>query len=151
MPSSPVECPSCGHTNPEGSSFCNRCGLPVHFETCPNCEAINDRSAGHCHKCGVALTPKATIRPPAKRTERPVPPPPASVHSPAPEVALPLPSVIVEPGASPAGADSPPPRGRPVRPIFVALLLLALAAAGYLVYADPERLRAAVDAIGARW
>ena len=50
-----VRCPSCDHPNPAGSHYCNRCGMPVHFEACGRCEAINLRGAACCHKCGCVL------------------------------------------------------------------------------------------------
>jgi hypothetical protein len=53
-------CPSCAHANPDGSRFCNRCGVPVSFRACDACDAVNETAATSCHKCGARF---ATITP----------------------------------------------------------------------------------------
>ena len=74
-----VRCPSCDHANPAGSHFCNRCGMPVHFEACGRCEAINPRGAASCHKCGCVL-PGSAIPESAEAA-------PAIVETPSPQAA----------------------------------------------------------------
>lgn len=63
MPSPDLVCPSCAHTNPAGSKFCNRCGVPVHFRNCAGCDAVNDVAARACHKCGRAFEAKPLATP----------------------------------------------------------------------------------------
>lgn len=75
----------------------------------------------------------------------------AIARVPTPDDALPLPSVVIEPGGNALDSDWPPLRKRAVRPVFAVLLLLAASAAGYVLYLDPARLREIVDSIATRW
>ena len=52
-----LRCPSCDHANPDGSKFCNACGMRVDFRDCPLCDAVNQAAAIRCYKCGTSLTP----------------------------------------------------------------------------------------------
>lgn len=45
-------CLFCKHPNPEGASFCNGCGSPLHLQPCERCGAIDKRTAATCYKCG---------------------------------------------------------------------------------------------------
>lgn len=45
-------CLFCKHPNPEGASFCNGCGSPLHLQPCDRCGAIDKRTAATCYKCG---------------------------------------------------------------------------------------------------
>lgn len=121
--------------------------MPVHFRTCSQCEAINEREAARCHKCGALLAPASPTAPVAGTSV-------LATHGDRPAAqaaALPLPSVILEPGGHPLDAARPPAAPRPARPAAVAPLLLTAAGAGYFGYVDPARLRDIVDSIAARW
>ena len=50
-----LSCAFCAHRNPEGSSFCNRCGSPLDLAPCTRCEAINNLHDDWCHACGSPL------------------------------------------------------------------------------------------------
>jgi hypothetical protein len=67
----PLQCLFCNHLNPAGASFCNDCGSQLHLQPCDHCGAINKRTAKHCYKCSAGFT---------------LPPAPASVQIPAPEL-----------------------------------------------------------------
>jgi hypothetical protein len=51
-----LTCTFCAHRNPEGSSYCNQCGSPLHLVPCEQCQAINNANDTHCYACGVSLT-----------------------------------------------------------------------------------------------
>ena len=51
-----MRCPSCGHENPEGASFCGECGSSLSAEaTCPECGRRNPAGEKFCHGCGQRL------------------------------------------------------------------------------------------------
>lgn len=65
---SPITCPNCGNDNPTGSTFCNKCGVPLAFrivETdssdedgviyCSGCGAANPAGARFCDNCGAVI------------------------------------------------------------------------------------------------
>ena len=54
-----MQCPRCGHTNLEGSRFCNQCGAPLSI-VCPSCGAENEPTARYCNRCGAELTSAST-------------------------------------------------------------------------------------------
>ena len=51
-----MNCPTCGHENPDGAKFCNQCAgpLPLH---CSNCRTSNPVGSKFCNECGTPLTP----------------------------------------------------------------------------------------------
>lgn len=52
----PTSCPSCKHTNPPGSNFCNVCGTALPSLQCPHCGSLNDVAVAlYCHQCGGSL------------------------------------------------------------------------------------------------
>ena len=55
-----LACNFCAHANPEGSTFCNRCGSPLHLKLCYQCEAINSVLAAECFQCGAPLSSAST-------------------------------------------------------------------------------------------
>ncbi|MFQ5816964.1 MAG: zinc ribbon domain-containing protein [Terriglobia bacterium] len=48
-----MQCPQCGHTNPEAAQFCTRCHTPLRY-TCPACKHVQTHS-GKCDRCGVVF------------------------------------------------------------------------------------------------
>jgi predicted ATPase/class 3 adenylate cyclase len=51
-----MQCPQCGHDNPDGVKFCGACG--TRFERrCPGCGTGNPPANKFCHECGQALAP----------------------------------------------------------------------------------------------
>ena len=59
-----VLCPSCGHENREGASFCDGCGAPL-AAVCPRCGAQLRPSARFCDSCGQAISEPAAPPTPA--------------------------------------------------------------------------------------
>src|SRR6266850_2091198 len=53
-----MHCPSCGFANPEGLSFCGKCGTSL-SPSCPQCGFANPADFLFCGKCG---TPLAALR-----------------------------------------------------------------------------------------
>ena len=52
-----MKCPNCGEKNPEGSSFCLKCGAKLVVEnTCPNCGNELVEGADFCPSCGEPLS-----------------------------------------------------------------------------------------------
>src|SRR6516165_6526636 len=51
-----MNCPTCGHENPDGAKFCNECAgpLPLH---CSNCGTSNPVGSKFCNECATPLTP----------------------------------------------------------------------------------------------
>ena len=51
-----MNCPTCGHENPDGAKFCNQCAgpLPLH---CSNCRTSNPVGSKFCNECATPLTP----------------------------------------------------------------------------------------------
>lgn len=125
-PAIPLLCPSCDHVNPEGSKFCNRCGMPVDFWECGFCQAINDGAAKRCYKCGNSLL---------------MTPPLVSVREALPEQ-IPEASVVVAVEAGPATATV---RRRRTGMTFavVGVCLAALVIPAYIAYQDTEPMRPA--------
>ena len=125
-PAIPLLCPSCDHVNPEGSKFCNQCGMPVDFWECAFCQAINDGAAKLCYKCGSSLW---------------VTPPLVSVRKALPEQ-IPEASVVAAVEAGPATATV---RRRRTGMSFavVGVFLAALGIPAYIAYQDTEPMRPA--------
>src|SRR5256886_17337257 len=50
-----MNCPACGHANPDGAKFCNQCAgsLP---QRCSNCGTLNASGSKFCNECAAALT-----------------------------------------------------------------------------------------------
>ena len=117
-------CPSCDHANPEGSKFCNACGMPVGFWECALCQTINGGGTNFCYRCG---------------NSRLTPPLPVSVcealREPAPEAPV---SVAVEEGP----ATSAVRRRRPATAVAVVGVCLAAAAVpAYIAYQEAKHVR----------
>ena len=52
-----MNCPACGHENPEDATFCGECGTTVTQEaSCPNCGRENLPGQKFCHGCGNRLS-----------------------------------------------------------------------------------------------
>lgn len=135
-----VRCPSCDHANPAGSHFCNRCGMPVHFEACRRCEAINARGAASCHKCGSVL-PGSAIPESAEAA-------PAIVETPSPQAASRLDSNGDLPPDVAGPAQRPRHVGMPAALIALALALVAVPT--YIATEHPASFHRVVDAIAPR-
>lgn len=67
----PVDCPFCGHANPEGAKFCNECGSPLHLAPCKECDAVNHVNDTVCYRCGALLTGGAAPSTEAAPDDRP--------------------------------------------------------------------------------
>jgi class 3 adenylate cyclase/tetratricopeptide (TPR) repeat protein len=53
-----VDCPKCGHANPEGARFCGNCAASLAGDApCPSCGASNPAGQRFCNACGHELTP----------------------------------------------------------------------------------------------
>jgi class 3 adenylate cyclase len=50
-----MDCPACGHENPDGAKFCNQCAKPLPL-SCPKCGASNPAGSKFCNACAVPLT-----------------------------------------------------------------------------------------------
>jgi class 3 adenylate cyclase len=55
-----MECPHCGHGNPDDANFCSNCGKGQE-SVCPSCGANVDADANFCNKCGTSLAPSPTV------------------------------------------------------------------------------------------
>jgi ribosomal protein L40E len=55
-----LSCSKCGHTNLDGSNFCNNCGSPL-SPSCTKCGHSNPPGALFCGKCGSKLGAAAKI------------------------------------------------------------------------------------------
>jgi class 3 adenylate cyclase/predicted ATPase len=91
-----MQCTSCGFENPEGMSFCGKCGTWL-FPSCPQCGFANPADFAFCGKCGSPLArpleksqpakgeakaaPKRTMRKRRSQTTRPAAEEPHSVVS----------------------------------------------------------------------
>jgi eukaryotic-like serine/threonine-protein kinase len=53
-----MNCPNCGHSNPEAARFCNECGSAL-SATCPECESSNPPGARFCSYCGTSISAEA--------------------------------------------------------------------------------------------
>jgi class 3 adenylate cyclase/predicted ATPase len=72
-------CPSCAAEVPEGSNFCEQCGMALP-RSCPGCGHVNSTNARFCSKCGANLaspsevsdraSPVAPLTPNAPSAER---------------------------------------------------------------------------------
>src|SRR5207253_6294551 len=73
VPSSTMDCPSCGHPNREGARFCAQCATRlIETVTCPSCGTVYPPAARHCDSCGEALADAAApIHAPDRRTHPP--------------------------------------------------------------------------------
>src|SRR4029453_4980526 len=49
-----MRCPSCSFENPEGMSFCGKCGTSL-TPSCPRCGFANPADFTFCGKCGSPL------------------------------------------------------------------------------------------------
>ena len=63
-----MRCVSCGFENPEGMSFCGKCGTPL-TPSCLQCGFANPADFAFCGKCGTALR-GAEQQPAAKRKDQ---------------------------------------------------------------------------------
>jgi class 3 adenylate cyclase/tetratricopeptide (TPR) repeat protein len=50
-----MNCPVCGHGNPDGAKFCNQCAKPLPL-ACPKCGASNPVGSRFCNECAAPLT-----------------------------------------------------------------------------------------------
>jgi ribosomal protein L40E len=53
-----MRCSKCGTDNPQGMSFCDKCGTPLK-NTCAKCGFENPLDFGFCGRCGTALNAAA--------------------------------------------------------------------------------------------
>ena len=60
-----MNCPSCGHENPEDAGFCGECGGPLLASEveCPSCGRTNTPGQRFCHGCGAGLAERAPAEP----------------------------------------------------------------------------------------
>jgi class 3 adenylate cyclase/tetratricopeptide (TPR) repeat protein len=64
-----MNCPTCGHENPNGAKFCNQCAGPLQLH-CSNCGTLNPFGSKFCNECAAPLTPARTSDPtPPHRSE----------------------------------------------------------------------------------
>ena len=61
-----MQCPQCQHENPDGSRFCNACGVKLEL-TCSACHHVNPAGSRFCNACGNNLL---TPIPPVVQPER---------------------------------------------------------------------------------
>ena len=47
-----LRCPSCGHSNPEGTKFCQECGTKMGGSVCVSCGAPLPPGSRFCGECG---------------------------------------------------------------------------------------------------
>ena len=47
-----LRCPSCGHSNPEGTKFCQECGARMGSSACVSCGAPLQAGTRFCGECG---------------------------------------------------------------------------------------------------
>jgi class 3 adenylate cyclase len=50
-----MNCPACGHENPDGAKFCDECAAPF-SRRCTACGSINRPNAKFCNECAAPLT-----------------------------------------------------------------------------------------------
>jgi uncharacterized membrane protein YvbJ len=50
-----MNCPACGHENPDGAKFCNQCAGPLPV-FCSKCGTANPAGAKFCNGCATPLT-----------------------------------------------------------------------------------------------
>jgi class 3 adenylate cyclase/tetratricopeptide (TPR) repeat protein len=55
-----MNCPGCGHSNPDGAKFCNQCAGPLPVR-CSNCESSNPAGSKFCNECAAPLTTSKTL------------------------------------------------------------------------------------------
>src|SRR5262249_33877205 len=70
-----MHCPSCGFGNPQGMSFCGKCGTSL-SPACPQCGFANPADFAFCGKCGTPLPGQSTTAQP-RRESSPAPSSPA--------------------------------------------------------------------------
>src|SRR6516164_9293505 len=49
-----MNCPTCGHENPDGAKFCNECAAPLPAR-CLNCGTLNAGGSKFCNECAAPL------------------------------------------------------------------------------------------------
>src|SRR5262245_51456640 len=64
-----MRCASCGFENPEGMSFCGKCGTAL-TPSCPQCGFANPADFAFCGKCGQPLTRQLPASVPPQRDEQ---------------------------------------------------------------------------------
>src|SRR5262245_11209934 len=67
-----MRCGSCGFENPEGMSFCGKCGTSL-TPSCPRCGFANPPGFAFCGKCGISLTERSAVVPSAPSAGNPPP------------------------------------------------------------------------------
>jgi hypothetical protein len=50
-----MNCPACGHENPDSAKFCNQCARPLPIR-CSNCGSSNPAGSKFCNECAAPLT-----------------------------------------------------------------------------------------------
>src|SRR5262249_21338448 len=56
-----MQCASCGFENPEGMSFCGKCGTSL-SPACPQCGFANPADFAFCGKCGSPLAVSLAVK-----------------------------------------------------------------------------------------
>ncbi len=69
-----MDCPSCGHENPEDAVFCGECAASLAPEIeCPNCGRRNPAGQKFCDGCAQPLTGEVPERNPRDYTLKHLP------------------------------------------------------------------------------
>ena len=55
-----MNCPACGHENPDGAKFCNECAGPLPL-CCLNCGTLNAPGSKFCNECAAPLATGAGV------------------------------------------------------------------------------------------
>ena len=62
-----MNCPSCGHENPEGATFCGECGASLAAPAeCPACGRASEPGQKFCHGCGQGLAEPSAAETPER-------------------------------------------------------------------------------------
>jgi len=61
-----LNCPGCGHANPEEARFCGGCGVAL-TPACPSCGHTNPPEHRYCNACGAALVAPSTDKTEARK------------------------------------------------------------------------------------
>jgi class 3 adenylate cyclase len=56
-----MNCPACGHENPDSAKFCDECAAPFN-RRCAACGSTNRPNAKFCNECAAPLTPGGSSR-----------------------------------------------------------------------------------------